>query len=132
MIHHTLFAHFFLIFLRHLQEANMWCLVTLHPGEPRLTQGFRYCCSRLLQHTLTPNDSLARDRIKEKYGVWDPMPELTLTSSYVHSRVNSNTFTMSNPTVYARVDRYPMPELTFSPSQGIWIWPEIATTAKKF
>jgi hypothetical protein len=42
---------------------------------------------------------------KEKYGVWDPMPELTIDSPYVHSRVDSNTFTMSNP----------MPESTFYP-----------------
>ncbi len=34
---------------------------------------------------------------KDKHGVWDPMPELTLTSTYVHSRVDSNTFTMGNP-----------------------------------
>jgi hypothetical protein len=34
---------------------------------------------------------------KEKYGVWDPMPELTITSPYVHSRVDSNTVTMGNP-----------------------------------
>jgi hypothetical protein len=34
---------------------------------------------------------------KEKHGVWDPIPELTLTSSYVHSRVDSNTFTVGNP-----------------------------------
>jgi hypothetical protein len=31
---------------------------------------------------------------KEKYGVSDPMPELTITSPYVHFRVDSNTFTM--------------------------------------
>ncbi len=42
-----------------------------------------------------------------------PMPELTITSPYVHSRVDSNTFTMANP----------MPESTFSPSQRLWIWP---------
>jgi hypothetical protein len=35
----------------------------------------------------------------------DPMPELTLTSSYVHSRVDSITFTTGNP----------MPESTLSP-----------------
>ncbi len=35
---------------------------------------------------------------KEKHGVWDPMPELTKTCPYVHSRVDSNTFTMANPT----------------------------------
>jgi hypothetical protein len=33
---------------------------------------------------------------KEKHGVWDPMPELTLTLYYVHSRVDSKTFTMGN------------------------------------
>ncbi len=31
---------------------------------------------------------------KEKHGVWDLMPELTVTSPYVHSRVDSNTFKM--------------------------------------
>jgi hypothetical protein len=46
---------------------------------------------------------------KEKHGVWDPMPELTTTSPYVHS----NTFTMGKPmpestlTLYARVDFIP-------------------------
>jgi hypothetical protein len=49
---------------------------------------------------------------KEKFGVWlDPMPELTITSPYVNSRVDSNTFIMGNP----------MPELTLSPSQELWI-----------
>ncbi len=38
-----------------------------------------------------------------------PLPELTITSTYV----DSNTFTMGNP----------MPELTLSPSQGLRIWP---------
>jgi hypothetical protein len=50
---------------------------------------------------------------KEKHRVWDPMPELTITSPYVHSIVDSNTFTMGNP----------MPESTLSPRQGFWIWP---------
>jgi hypothetical protein len=50
---------------------------------------------------------------KEKHGVWDPMPELTIFSPYVHTRVDSNTFIMGNP----------MPESTLSPSQGLWIWP---------
>ncbi len=34
---------------------------------------------------------------KEKHGVWDPMQELTITSPYVYSRVDSNTFTIGNP-----------------------------------
>ncbi len=38
----------------------------------------------------------------EKHGVWDPMPELTLTSPFVHS----NTFTLGNH----------MPESNVSPS----------------
>jgi hypothetical protein len=52
---------------------------------------------------------------KEKNGVWEePMPELTLTSPYVHTRVDSNIFTMGNS----------MPESTLSPSDGLWIWPK--------
>jgi hypothetical protein len=46
-------------------------------------------------------------RAKEKQGVWDSMPELTITSPYVQSRVDSNIFTLGNP---ARVDLNPMPE----------------------
>jgi hypothetical protein len=61
-----------------------------------------------------------RGRIQRKHGLWDPMPQLTITSLYVHSRVDSHTFTMGNP----------MPESTltlcqsrrYSPSQGLWIW----------
>ncbi len=36
---------------------------------------------------------------KDKHGAWDPMPELTITSPYsiVHSRVDSNAFTVANP-----------------------------------
>ncbi len=35
-------------------------------------------------------------RIQRIHGVWDPMPELTITSPHVHSRVDSKTFTMGN------------------------------------
>ncbi len=43
------------------------------------------------------------------------MPELTTTAPYVHSRVDSDTFTMDNL----------MPEESIlSPSQGLWIWPQ--------
>jgi hypothetical protein len=49
---------------------------------------------------------------KEKHGVWNPMPELTITSPYVHSRVDYNTFTMIQP--YAYVDINPMPESTLT------------------
>jgi hypothetical protein len=47
---------------------------------------------------------------KEKHGVWNPMPELTITSPYVHS-ITSN---MGQP--YAIVD--------LSRGQGIRIWPQ--------
>jgi hypothetical protein len=57
--------------------------------------------------------SKAEAESKEKHGVWDPMLELTITSPYVCSRVDSNTFTMGNP----------MPDSTLSPSQGLLIWP---------
>ncbi len=49
------------------------------------------------------------------------MPELTITSPYVHSRVDYNTFTMNSP--FARVDLNPIPESTLFPSQVLWIWP---------
>ncbi len=39
---------------------------------------------------------------KEKHGVCDPKTELTINSPYVHSRVDSNTFTRGQS--YARVD----------------------------
>jgi hypothetical protein len=60
---------------------------------------------------------------KEKHGVWDPMPELTITSPYVHSRVDYNAFTMDIGN--------PMPESTLTLCQsrlyplvrdlGIWL-----------
>jgi hypothetical protein len=53
------------------------------------------------------------------------VPELTVTSAYVHSRVDSNTFTMGKP----------VPESTLTlcksrlfPSQGLWILPQKANT----
>ncbi len=55
----------------------------------------------------------------EKHGVWGPVLELTITSPYVQSRDNSNTFTTGNP----------MPESTLTlcqstlfPSQGLGIF----------
>ncbi len=65
---------------------------------------------------------LSEAESKEKHGVWDPMQELTIISPYVHSRVDSNTFAMGGQ-LYARADLNPMPELTFSPRKGLWIWP---------
>jgi hypothetical protein len=59
----------------------------------------------------------------KKNSVWDPMPVLTITSPYAHSRVDSDTFTMGIGQPYARFDLQPMSEFTLSPSQGLWIWP---------
>jgi hypothetical protein len=48
---------------------------------------------------------------KEKHVVWDPMPiaQVAITSLYVHSRVDSNTFTMGNlyQKPYTKVDFFP-------------------------
>jgi hypothetical protein len=49
---------------------------------------------------------------KDKHNVWDTMPELTITSPYVDSRVDSHTCIMGNPkpestSTFARVDFIP-------------------------
>jgi hypothetical protein len=50
------------------------------------------------------------------------MAGLTITSRYVHSRVDwLQHIYYGQP--YARVDLCPMPESTLSPSQELWIWP---------
>jgi hypothetical protein len=57
------------------------------------------------------------------YGhIWDPMPELTITSPFVHSIESTSTYL---PWAGDRVDLSPMPESTLSPSHGLWIWPQI-------
>ncbi len=56
---------------------------------------------------------------KEKHGVWGPMPESTITSPYVHTLVDFNTFTMGNPMPESTLTL----ESTLSPSHGLWIWP---------
>ncbi len=62
---------------------------------------------------------------KEKHGVWDPMPgvDYKLTLCPLQSRLQH----IYHGQPYARVD--PMPELTLSPSQGLWIWPLFAFEA---
>jgi hypothetical protein len=54
-------------------------------------------------------------------------PELTITSPCVHSIVESQHIYHGQP--YARVDN-PIPELTLSPSQGLWIWPRSSVCGK--
>ncbi len=58
----------------------------------------------------------------KKHGVWDPMPELTITSRYIHSRVDSNKLTMRFGQPFSSADLTPMAESTFSPSQGLWFF----------
>jgi hypothetical protein len=60
---------------------------------------------------------LSEAESKEKQGVWDPVPELTITSPYVHSRVDFNTF--YHDQLYARVDLNPAPESTLFPGQRL-------------
>jgi hypothetical protein len=59
---------------------------------------------------------------KEKHSVRGPHAGVDYNLTYVHSRVDSSTFTM-HVQPYARVDLKPMAEATLSPSQGLWIWP---------
>jgi hypothetical protein len=75
----------------------------------RFSSPFENCMPHMgTSKSLVRIEQQAEAESKEKRGVRDPMPELTITSSYVHS----NTFTMGNP----------MPESTLTPSQGLWIW----------
>ncbi len=58
--------------------------------------GWYQCGLRILFCSDTLLQTLCRDPetvFKEKHGVWDPMPKLTITSPYVDSK----TFTMGNP-----------------------------------
>ncbi len=54
-------------------------------------------CLHLLYTYIVRCSDMAEAESKEKLCVWDPMPELTITSPYVHARVDSNTVTMGNP-----------------------------------
>ncbi len=59
----------------------------------------------------------------------NPKKNMVITLPYVHSRVDSNTFTMGGQP-YARVGLNPVPKSTLSPSQGLWIWPLYPSTAR--
>jgi hypothetical protein len=77
-----------------------------------------------------PGKSLHRSEAesKEKHGVWDPMPELTITitSHKVHPRVDSNTF-IYHGQPYARVYLNPMPESTLTLCQSQLYIPQSGT-----
>jgi hypothetical protein len=59
---------------------------------------------------LLMNDSQSEAESKEKQGVWDPRPELTITSTYV----DNYTYTMDMGN-QARVYLNPMPVSTLCP-----------------
>jgi hypothetical protein len=59
---------------------------------------------------------------KEKHHVWYPMPDLTITSPYVHFVVDYNTFTMGMPESTSSLNA--MPETTSSPCHVLEIWPQ--------
>ncbi len=58
---------------------------------------------------------------KEKHGVWDPVPELTITSTLCTLQSRPQHINMGNP--MAESTLIPRSESTFSP-QGFWIWPQ--------
>jgi hypothetical protein len=71
------------IFTQYARVPILWKIVI----------GFK-CCVRvylIFTREQRPNQK------KNMVHVWDPMPEMTITSPYVHSRVDSSTFTMGNP-----------------------------------
>ncbi len=63
---------------------------------------------------------------KEKHGVRDPRPELTLTSPC--GPLQSQLQHIYHGKSYARVN--PVKESTLSPSQGLWIWPLTVSTTR--
>jgi hypothetical protein len=64
---------------------------------------------------------LSEAESKEKHGVWNPMPELTMYSPYVHSRVDFNTFTTGIGSPYARVS-LTYARVDFIPQSGSLDW----------
>ncbi len=62
-----------------------------------------------------------RGRIQRKTWCMWLLLKLTIPSPYVHSRVDSNTFTKGNPMPESTLTL--MPASTLSRSQVLWIWP---------
>jgi hypothetical protein len=61
---------------------------------------------------------------KEKHGVWETIPELTITSPYVDSRVDSIHLPWAT-----LCQSIPLTRVDFIPGQGLWIWPQCDTNA---
>jgi hypothetical protein len=81
-------------------ERGMGGLMPIPPSNP--------------EHVGRLATNIPEAKSKEKHGVWDPMPDLTIISPYGHFRVDSNTFTMGNP----------MPESTLTLCQS-WLYPSV-------
>ncbi len=70
----------------------------------------------------------SRGRIQRKTWSIGPMLELTITSPYVDSGVDSNTCTLGIGQPYARIDLNSLPDSILSPRQGLeissgtWFW----------
>ncbi len=99
-----LFLRLFICFLRSFLCSPVLYVVSglLHPHSWLLSSG-----------------SSNRDCIQRE--TWDPMPELTVTSPYVDSRVDLAHVPWAT---CARVDHNPISESTLSPSQRQRIWPQ--------
>ncbi len=78
-----------LVFFPDFYQLGSFILLGLFPR----TWEMMYCTCREKQKLMQSPE----DESKEKRGVWDRTPELTVTSPYVHSRVDSNTFTSGQP-----------------------------------
>ncbi len=102
-----------MILLRKFQ-ANNNVNISVHKLSKILYRSLQQKQEVLFGDFLRPNP-------KKNMVIWDPRQKLTIASPYVHSRVDTNTFTMGNQPC-ARVDLNPMSELTLSPSQGLCIW----------
>jgi hypothetical protein len=105
-------------------RADIWSRISKNPADPimedirnqiRTNPADLVTADIRRQHLRKPSDSSNHVSVfleihseaesKEKHGVCDPTPELT--SPYIHSRVDYNTFTIGNP----------MPEVPLSSSQ---------------
>jgi hypothetical protein len=75
------------------------------------------------------NNSLGpKNPKKKKHGVWDTMPELTITSPNVHSR--SRLQHMGKPKPIVDLNPKKSQNSTLSPRQRLWIWPLIGSNPK--
>jgi hypothetical protein len=74
----------------------MLMIIMIMLAQPLQGEFFNSFLQYFIQHWFNAGiDPEAKS--KEKQGVWDPMPELTITSPSVDSRVDSYRCTMDSP-----------------------------------